>query len=108
MSDEYQVIYSSEALNDIRKIYLYIAYELQVPETATKQVNRIRQKIRTLDFMPMRYAIIDWEPWKSMQMHKLAVDNYIIFYIADSKKMTVTIVRIVYGGQDIEGSLTTW
>ncbi len=107
MSDVYQVIYSPEALNDIRKIYSYIAYELQVPETATNQVNRIRHEIRTLDFMPMRYAIVDWEPWKSMQMHKLPVDNYIIFYIADSQRMTVTIIRIVYGGQDIEGSLKT-
>lgn len=64
MSDTYQVVYSSEALNDIRKIYSYIAYELQVPDTALNQVNRIRKEIRSLDFMPMRYSIVDWEPWK--------------------------------------------
>lgn len=105
MSDAYRVIYSSEALDDIRKIYSYIAYELQVPDTALNQVNRIRKEIRTLDFMPMRYAIVDWEPWKSMQMHKLPVDNYIIFYLFDSDDMTVTIIRIVYSGQDIEGNV---
>lgn len=105
MSDAYRVIYSSEALDDIRKIYSYIAYELQVPDTALNQVNRIRKEIRTLDFMPMRYAIVDWEPWKSMQMHKLPVDNYIIFYLFDSDDMTVTIIRIVYNGQDIEGNV---
>lgn len=105
MSDAYRVIYSSEALDDIRKIYSYIAYELQAPDTALNQVNRIRKEIRTLDFMPMRYAIVDWEPWKSMQMHKLPVDNYIIFYLFDSDDMTVTIIRIVYNGQDIEGNV---
>lgn len=105
MSDEYRVVYSPEALDDIRKIYSYIAYELLVPATALNQVNRIRKEIRTLDFMPMRCTIVDWEPWKSMQMHKLPVDNYIIFYLADSHAMTVTIIRIVYGGQDIEGSV---
>ena len=43
MSDNYQIIYSPEALDDIRKIYSYIAYELQVPDTALNQVNRIRK-----------------------------------------------------------------
>lgn len=105
MSDTYKVIYSPKALDDIRKIYSYIAFELQVPDIALNQVNRIRKEIRSLDFMPMRYSIVDWEPWKAMQMHKLPVDNYIVFYLADSKLNTVTIIRIVYGGQDIENSI---
>lgn len=46
MSDTYQVIYSPEALDDIRKIYSYIAFELQVPDTALNQVNRIRKEVR--------------------------------------------------------------
>lgn len=105
MSDTYQVIYSQEALDDIRKIYSYIAYELQVPDTALNQVNRIRKEIRSLDFMPMRYSILDWEPWKSMQMHKVPVDNYIVFYLVDSNLYTVTIIRIVYSGQDIDENI---
>ena len=40
-----------------------------------------------------------------MQIHKLPVDNYIVFYLADSATMTVTIIRIVYGGQNIEGNI---
>lgn len=94
MNDAYKVVYSPEALNDIRKIYSYIAYELQVPDTALNQVNRIRKEIRSLDFMPMRYAIVDWEPWKSMEMHKVPVDNYVIFYTVATDTMTVTIIRI--------------
>jgi toxin ParE1/3/4 len=105
MSDTYKVIYSPEALDDIRKIYSYIAFELLVPDTALNQVNRIRKEVRSLDFMPMRYSVVDWEPWKSMQMHKLPVDNYIVFYLVDSNLYTVTIIRIVYGKQDIEGNI---
>ena len=40
-----------------------------------------------------------------MEMHKVPVDNYIIFYTVATSTMTVTIIRIVYGGQDIEGSV---
>ena len=102
MSDSYKVIYSPEALDDIRKIYSHIAFELQVPDIAKKQVDRIRKEIRSLDLMPMRYALVDWEPWKSLEMHKVPVDNYVVYYTVDTKEQTVTIIRIFYGGQDVE------
>ena len=102
MSDSYSVVYSPEALNDLKDIYAYIAQELLVPDTALNQVNRIRKEIRSLDFMPSRYALVDWEPWKSMGMHKVPVDNFAVFYTVDSNSMTVVIIRIVYGGRNIE------
>ena len=102
MSDSYSVVYSPEALNDLKDIYAYIAQELLVPDTALNQVNRIRKEIRSLDFMPSRYALVDWEPWKSMGMHKVPVDSFVVFYTVDSDSMTVAIIRIVYGGRDIE------
>lgn len=70
MNDTYSVLYSPEAKDDLREIYSYIAFELEAPDTAQGQVNRIRKEIRSLDFMPARYAIVDWEPWRSMEMHR--------------------------------------
>ena len=102
MSDSYKVIYSPEALDDIRNIYSYIAFDLKVPDTAQIQVDRIRKEIRSLDFMPVRYAIVDWEPWKSAEMHKVPVDNFVVYYIVSTNSLTVTIIRIFYGGQDAE------
>ena len=93
MSDSYNVVYSPQALNDLKDIYAYIAQELFVPDTARNQVNRIRKEIRSLDFMPSRYALVDWEPWKSMGMHKVPVDNFVVFYTVDSDSMTVTVIR---------------
>lgn len=37
-----------------------------------------------------------------MGMHKVPVDNFVVFYTVDSDSMTVTVIRIVYGGRDIE------
>jgi plasmid stabilization system protein ParE len=48
MSDTYKVIYSPEALDDIRKIYSYIAFKLLVPDTALNQVNRLRPVLERL------------------------------------------------------------
>ena len=58
MSDTYSIIYSSEAKDDLREIYSYIAYDLQAPETAEGQVDRIRKEIRSLDFMPS--GMLSW------------------------------------------------
>ena len=107
MSDIFNVIYSPQAKDDLRSIYSYIAFDLQAPDTAKNQVSRIQKVIRSLDFMPERYSIVDWEPWQSMQMHKLPVDNFVVYYIVDSNTLTVTIVRIVYGGLDIQNVMKT-
>lgn len=102
MNERFNIFYSPEALEDIRKIYSYIAFELQVPETAQKQIARIRKEVRTLDFMPMRYSLVDWEPWKSMRMHSVPIDNYVVYYTVDNEKLSVTIIRVFYSGRDVE------
>ena len=102
MTDSYKVGYSVDALDDLREIYSYIANELLVPETASAQLSRIRKEVRSLDFMSARYALVDWEPWHSMKMHQLLVDNFIVYYLVDDEKRTVTVARIFYGGRDIK------
>lgn len=71
MTDSYNVVYSVDALGDLREIYSYIANELLVPKTAAAQLGRIRKEVRSLDFMPARYTLVEWEPWHSMKMHQL-------------------------------------
>jgi toxin ParE1/3/4 len=37
-----------------------------------------------------------------MGMHQLPVNNFIVYYLVDDEVGTVTVVRIFYGGRDIE------
>lgn len=101
MRDSYSIIYAPKARDDLKEIYSYIAFSLLVPETAKGQVDRIRKAICSLDFMPSRNPAVDWEPWKSMGMHKTLVDNFIVFYTIDNIRAVVTIIRIVYSGRDV-------
>ena len=103
MTDSYKVGYSVDALDDLREIYAYIANELLVPETAVAELGCIRKKVRSLDFMPARYSLVEWEPWHSMKMHQLPVDNFIVYYLVDDEKREVTVVRVFYCGRDFEG-----
>ena len=90
-----------DAYTDLNGIYAYIALELQASDTAKKLVNQIRKEIRFLDHMPLRYPIVDWEPWRSLHMHKLPVGHFVFFYTVETAAKTVMIIRIVYGGRDI-------
>ena len=101
MSEQYRIQYSPAALDDLKDIYAYLAYELKAPSTAKNQANRINAEIGSLDFMPCRYEQVDWEPWKSIGMRKVPVNNFVVFYKVDLDAMTVTVLRIVYGGSDV-------
>lgn len=107
MMNNYKVSYSGEALSDLREIYSYIAYELLVPKTAAAQIKRIREKIRSLDFMSACHELVEWEPWQSMNMHQLPIDNYIAYYLVDDKTKMVIITRIFYGCRDIKGIINS-
>lgn len=47
--DKYRVSYSEDAVQDLRDIYEYIAFELNEPGIAIAQARRIRDSIRRLD-----------------------------------------------------------
>ena len=101
----WDIVYTAGARRDLRNRYEYIAYELLVPETAAGQTQRIMKEIRALEEMPMRYRLYEGEPWHSEGLRFFSVDNYLVFYLPDETKKTVSIVRIMYGGRDIRRRL---
>ncbi len=103
MTARFRVVYAPAALDDLRAVFSYIAYDLKAGQAATNQINRIRKQVQSLDNMPERYSMVEWEPWVSMGMRKLPVDNYVVYYLVDKEQYIVKIVRVFYGGRDVEG-----
>ena len=101
----YEVEVSEQAGRDLREIFENIAFELQSPENAIGQLDRLEEQILSLDAMPKRYRKYEKEPWKSRELHILSVDNYVILYIPNSDKKIVTILRVMYAGRDIDNQL---
>ena len=101
----FHAAYSAEARQDLRDIYEHIAYELLVPETASGQTERITKAVRSLEQMPMRHRLYEEEPWHSQGLRVLPVDNYLVFYLPDETSAAVSIIRIMYGGRDIDKQL---
>ena len=90
---KYKIEISEQADKDLSNIYEYIAFELQAPENASGQIDRLEKHILSLDSMPEKYRIYDKEPWKSRGLHILPVDNYVVLYIPDTDTKVVTILR---------------
>lgn len=102
---KWKIVYSAQARQDLRNIYEYIAYNFLMPETATKQVQRIMNEMRSLDEMPLRFRLYDREPWYSQGLRFFSVNNYLVFYLPDENQNIVNIVRIMYSGRDIDKQL---
>lgn len=100
---KYMVQITDEASRDMLSIYRYIAEVLQAPETAVRQYNHIMAEIVTLDFMPERCPIVEFEPEKSLGLRRMSVDNYSVFYLIKDK--AVVIVSVLYSASDIEQRL---
>lgn len=102
---KYRIKLSSQADTDLRGIFEYIAYELLSLETAIGQLNRLETNIKSLDIMPERFRAYEKEPWHSRGLRVMPVDNYLVFYIPDKDTQTVNIVRVMYGGRDVDAEL---
>lgn len=102
----YKIVYTEEAERDLIDIYRYIAINLLVPDTAKNQTERIMKAINSLDEFPFRYKLYQGEPWHSVGLRILPVDNYLVFYLVNDKEKMVAIIRIMYGGRNIELQLS--
>ena len=101
----FDVQISEQADNDLRGIFEYIAFELLAPENAAGQLDRLEEAISNLDHMPEKYRLYEREPWRSRGLRVFPVDNYLVFYIPDTETKIVTVIRVMYGGRDVDKEL---
>lgn len=92
--NQYNIEYSKESKQDLIEIKRYIKDNLQEPETAQKWIAKIRHEIDALKNNPEKFAIIDEDIIKKLEIRKLIVDNYIVFYRI--KNSNIQIVRVMY------------
>ena len=100
---EYPVNITDKALNDLNGIYEYIAVNLQSPENAMGQYNRIADSVLKLGFFPEKFRLVDFEPERSQGLRRMMVNNYSVFYVF--KDDVVTVTRVLYSASDIEKRL---
>lgn len=101
--NKYAVNIADAALADMEALYDYIANVKLAPENAMRQYNRIADAILTLDVFPDRFGILASEPEHTLGIHRMIVDNFLIYYVIDSGVVTVT--DVLYGASDVHNRL---
>ena len=102
----WKVNYTEDAVQDLQGIFDYISGVLLELVTAANQTDRIMDAADSLGHMPLRYRLYDKEPWRLRGLRVMPVDNYLVFYLPDEAKESVAIIRIMYGGRDIDKHLS--
>jgi toxin ParE1/3/4 len=101
----YEVRLTPKANKDLCCIFEYIAFNLQSVQNATSQLERLEKNIVNLNRMPERFNLYEKEPWLSRNLRIMPVDNYLVFYIPNHNEKIVTVIRVMYGGRDIDAQL---
>jgi len=100
MQERYEVKISGKAKEDLRNIITYINETLNEPTIAKKYAKVIKERIKSLEYFPQRYVIIDDKKLMDLTIRRLIIKNYIVFYRINENKKIVTIERIIYGKND--------
>ena len=101
----YSVKISEQAEKDLRGIFEYIGFVLESPQYAAQKIKKLDEAILKLDYMPERYRRYEKEPWCSLGIRKMPVDNYNVFYVVNGTEKEVTVVRILYNKRNEEAQL---
>lgn len=97
---EYKVKITDYAVDQLQEINRYISRSLQVPDVAEKWMRRMKREMSTLNNMPKRYPLTEEEPWHTKGIHKMAVENFIVYYWVDDNEYIVWITGVIYGRRD--------
>ena len=102
---KYNVEITDAALEDMDAIYDYIRLTFHAADTAAAQYDRIADEILSLEEMPLRFGIPQFEPCISAQLHRMLVDKYSVFYLVRGEMVIVT--DVLYSASDLETQLGT-
>lgn len=97
---EYTVKMTSHATQQIWEAVSYISKSLREPEIAKRWTAYLQKEISSLDTMPARNPLTSQEPWHSKGIHKMAVKNFIVYYLIQEDDKIVWVTAVVYGRRD--------
>lgn len=98
--DTFSITLTEKAFSDLKEIFQYIRNHLKEPEIAKQQRDRIKQACFSLATFPNRYGFVPDGYLREQGVRFFPVDNYLVFYVVNVQKHTVSILRILYSRRD--------
>ena len=98
--NDYEVIMTPDATDNLIELRNYIADVLLVPDIALSYIRTIRHAIETLTYLPEKHPLVPDEPWHSRGFRKFPVKNFIVYYRIDEADARVYVLNIIYERRD--------
>ena len=102
MAFEYQYQFTQKAEDDLDSIVSYISQELANPTAAKHFISRLQERIEEIRHFPESGSAVVNEFLPGWNIRKKIVNNYLMYYLADTDKKTITVLRIVYGKRNVD------
>lgn len=100
MGERYVVKATRQAQEQLREIVDYVSSTLQAPEAAFHLLDALETAMTSLSRFPDRIALTEEEPWHSRRIHKMPVQNFIVYFWIDKAAHRVQVTAVVYGRRD--------
>ena len=97
---DYKVKLTDHAVAQLQEAVIYISKVLQASTVAKHWAARVKKELASLSTMPARYPLTEEEPWHTEGIHKMSVENFLVYYWIDEEKKIVWITAIVYARRD--------
>lgn len=94
----YELIYASEAANDLQAIYDYIAKDNA--ERAASYMHELGRQILKLKDFPNIGHDSNYGELKALCIKILTFDDYLVFYTVNEKAEKIAVVRVLHGSVD--------
>ena len=97
---DYKVKLTDHAVAQLQEAVIYISKVLQASTVAKHWAARVKKELASLSTMPARYPLTEEEPWHTEGIHKMSVENFLVYYWINEEKKIVWITAIVFARRD--------
>jgi mRNA-degrading endonuclease RelE of RelBE toxin-antitoxin system len=106
----YRVIVAPVAAKSIGECARYISEVGGKPETAAKWIDRVYERINSLEAFPQRHSLAEENSHRDYEIRQQIFGNYVVLYSIDEQNLAVHIVGFRQGQrlprpQDLPDSL---
>ncbi len=94
--DEYRIILTAKAKEDITDIGDYITYTLLEPETSVNFIKGLRKSISELKNFPYKFPLVQDDMLQKQGVRCKPYKNFYIFYHVAVSAQTIVVLRVGY------------
>lgn len=103
----YQIRYTHSARDDMRSIKRYILQKFHYRELGENFTRKMKKAAKELTRLPERYVNTGFS-YRGYEIHMKTSQSYLLFFVVNSQKATVTVLRVMQDGMNWKYVLKRW